>query len=281
MSSLAPQVLLAVLIGALLHASWNALVKSSTDKTLDTALIQVLCSLFALPVCWYVGLPDPQVWPYIGTSLLVHVAYYFALAGAYRHGDLGLAYPLMRGTAPVLVALSSFVVLGEVLTPLAWMGVLGVSAGLLCLGAGGAVLRQKKALAFALSNAVLIAIYTVVDAKGARLSGHVLQYAALLFALDGWPFALLVLWHRKGAVMPYVRGRWRLAACGAGASLASYSIALWAMTVAPVALIAALRETSVLFAALLGAWLLKEPWTRMRVFGTVFILTGVITLRIA
>jgi len=280
-SSLAPQVLLAVLIGALLHASWNALVKSSTDKTLDTALIQVLCSLFALPVCWYVGLPDPQVWPYIGTSLLVHVAYYFALAGAYRHGDLGLAYPLMRGTAPVLVALSSFVVLGEVLTPLAWMGVLGVSAGLLCLGAGGAVLRQKKALAFALSNAVLIAIYTVVDAKGARLSGHVLQYAALLFALDGWPFALLVLWHRKGAVMPYVRGRWRLAACGAGASLASYSIALWAMTVAPVALIAALRETSVLFAALFGAWLLKEPWTRMRVFGTVFILTGVITLRIA
>ena len=281
MSSLAPQVLLAVLIGALLHASWNALVKSSTDKTLDTALIHVLCSLFALPVCWYVGLPDPQVWPYIGTSLLVHVAYYFALAGAYRHGDLSLAYPLMRGTAPVLVALSSFVVLGEVLTPLAWMGVLGVSAGLLCLGAGGAVLRQKNALAFALSNAVLIAIYTVVDAKGARLSGHVLQYAALLFALDGWPFALLVLWHRKGAVMPYVRGRWRLAACGAGASLASYSIALWAMTVAPVALIAALRETSVLFAALLGAWLLKEPWTRIRVFGTVFILMGVITLRIA
>ena len=281
MNSLSPQVLLAVLVGALLHASWNALVKSSTDKSLDTALIHVLCSLYALPVCWYVGLPDPQVWPYIGASLLVHVAYYFALAGAYRHGDLGLAYPLMRGTAPVLVALSSFVVLGEVFTPLAWVGVLGVSAGLLCLGAGGAMLRQKKALAFALSNAVLIAIYTVVDAKGSRLSGHVLQYVALLFALDGWPFALLVLWHRKGAVMPYIRGRWRLAAGGAVASLASYSIALWAMTVAPVALIAALRETSVLFAAILGAWLLKEPWTRMRVFGTAFIVMGVMALRLA
>ena len=281
MNSLSPQVLLAVLVGALLHASWNALVKSSTDKSLDTALIHVLCSLYALPVCWYVGLPDPQVWPYIGASLLVHVAYYFALAGAYRHGDLGLAYPLMRGTAPVLVALSSFVVLGEVFTPLAWVGVLGVSAGLLCLGAGGAMLRQKKALAFALSNAVLIAIYTVVDAKGARLNGHVLQYVALLFALDGWPFALLVLWHRKGAVMPYIRGRWRLAAGGAVASLASYSIALWAMTVAPVALIAALRETSVLFAVILGAWLLKEPWTRMRVFGTAFIVMGVMALRLA
>jgi len=280
-SSLSPQVLLAVLVGALLHASWNALVKSSTDKSLDTALIHVLCSLYALPVCWYVGLPDPQVWPYIGASLLVHVAYYFALAGAYRHGDLGLAYPLMRGTAPVLVALSSFVVLGEVLTPLAWVGVLGVSVGLLCLGAGGAMLRQKKALAFALSNAVLIAIYTVVDAKGARLSGHVLQYVALLFTLDGWPFALLVLWHRKGAAMPYIRGRWRLASGGAVASLASYSIALWAMTVAPVALIAALRETSVLFAAILGAWLLKEPFTRMRVFGTAFIVMGVMALRLA
>ena len=281
MPSLSPQVLLAVLVGALLHASWNALVKSSTDKTLDTALIHVLCSFYAIPLCLYLGLPDPQVWPYIAASLLVHVAYYFALAGAYRHGDLGLAYPLMRGTAPVLVALSSLVLLDEALTPLAWLGVLCVSCGLLLLGAGGAMLAQKKAVVFALCNAVLIAIYTVVDAKGARLSGHVLQYAALLFALDGWPFAFLVLWQRKGAVMPYVRGRWRLAAGGAAASLASYSIALWAMTVAPVALIAALRETSVLFAAILGAWLLKEPWTRPRVLGTLSIVLGVIALRLA
>ena len=212
MPGLSPHVLLAVLVGALLHACWNALVKSSTDKTLDTALIHVLCSFYALPICLYLGLPDPQVWPYIAASLVVHVAYYFALAGAYRHGDLGLAYPLMRGTAPVLVALSSFLVLGEALTPLAWLGVLCVSCGLLLIGSGGAMLAQKKAMVFALCNAVLIAIYTVVDAKGARLSGHVLQYAALLFALDGWPFAILVLWQRKGAVMPYVRVRWRVAA---------------------------------------------------------------------
>jgi len=278
---LSPQVLLAVLVGALLHASWNALVKSSTDKTLDTALIHLLCSFYAVPLCLYLGPPDPQVWPYIAASLVVHVAYYFALAGAYRHGDLGLAYPLMRGTAPVLVALSSFMVLGEALTPLAWVGVLGVSCGLLLLGAGGAMVTQKKAVVFALSNAVLIAIYTVVDAQGARLSGHVLQYAAMLFALDGWPFALLVLWQRKGVVMPYVRVRWRVAAGGAAASLASYSIALWAMTVAPVAMIAALRETSVLFAAVLGAWLLKEPWTRLRVLGTVAIVLGVMALRLA
>ena len=281
MPGLSPQVLLAVLVGALLHASWNVLVKSSTDKILDTALICVLCSLYALPVCLYVGPPDPQVWPFIAASVVVHVAYYFALAGAYRHGDLGLAYPLMRGTAPVLVALSSFLLLDEALSPLAWLGVLCVSCGLLMLGAGAVMLAQKKAVVFALSNAVLIAIYTVVDAKGARLSGQVAQYLAMLFALDAWPFALLVLWQRKGAVLPYVRGRWRLAAGGAAASMASYSIALWAMTVAPVALIAALRETSVLFAAILGAWLLKEPWTRPRVLGTVSIVLGVMALRLA
>jgi multidrug transporter EmrE-like cation transporter len=139
-----PQVLLAVLFGALLHASWNALVKSSTDKTLDTALIHVLCSCYGIPICLYLGLPDPQVWPYIAASLVIHVAYYFALAGAYRHGDLGLAYPLMRGTAPVLVALSSLLLLDEALAPLAWLGVLCVSCGLLLLGAGGAMLAQKK-----------------------------------------------------------------------------------------------------------------------------------------
>jgi len=122
-------VLLLVLFGALLHASWNALVKSSSDKTLDTALIHVLCSLLALPVCLYVGPPPAESWPYILGSLVVHVGYYFALAGAYRHGELGLTYPLMRGTAPMLVALTSFAFIGEDLTPLAWLGVACISGG--------------------------------------------------------------------------------------------------------------------------------------------------------
>ena len=127
---------------------------------------------------------------------------------------------------------------------------------------------------------MLIAIYTVVDAQGARLSGNVAQYVALLFALDGWPFALMVFLHRKGQVWPYVRQRWPVAVGGAVASLGSYAIALWAMTLAPVAMVAALRETSVLFAAILGAWLLKEPWTRLRLLGTGAIVGGVMSLRL-
>ena len=273
-------VLALVLTGALLHASWNALVKSSSDKTLDTALIHVLCSVLALPALLVVGLPPLHVWPYVLASLVIHVGYYFALAGALKHGELGLAYPLMRGTAPLLVAIGSFVFLGEAVRPLGWLGIVMVCAGVLMLGMSAGLLKHRKAVLFALSNAVLIAIYTVVDAQGARLSGHVGQYVALLFVLDGWPFAVLVYLQRKGQVWEYARARWPLATFGALASLGSYSIALWAMTVAPVALVAALRETSVLFAVILGAWLLRERWTRWRVIGASSIVCGVVALRL-
>jgi phosphonate utilization associated putative membrane protein len=273
-------VLALVLTGALLHASWNALVKSSSDKTLDTALIHVLCSLLALPALLVLGLPPLHVWPYVLASLVIHVGYYFALAGALKHGELGLAYPLMRGTAPLLVAVGSVVFLGEAVRPLGWLGIVMVCAGVLMLGMSAGLLKHRKAVLFALSNAVLIAIYTVVDAQGARLSGHVGQYVALLFVLDGWPFAVLVYLQRKGQVWEYARARWPLATFGALASLGSYSIALWAMTVAPVALVAALRETSVLFAVILGAWLLRERWTRWRVIGASTIVCGVVALRL-
>lgn len=273
-------VLALVLTGALLHASWNALVKSSSDKTLDTALIHLLCSVLALPALLVLGLPPLHVWPYVLASLVIHVGYYFALAGALKHGELGLAYPLMRGTAPLLVAIGSFVFLGEAVRPLGWLGIVMVCAGVLMLGMSAGLLKHRKAVLFALSNAVLIAIYTVVDAQGARLSGHVGQYVALLFVLDGWPFAVLVYLQRKGQVWQYARARWPLATFGALASLGSYSIALWAMTVAPVALVAALRETSVLFAVILGAWLLRERWTRWRVIGASTIVCGVVALRL-
>jgi len=272
-------VLLLVLTGALMHASWNALVKSSADKALDTALIHVLCSLLALPVLFIVGLPPVHVWPYVLASLIIHVGYYIALAGALKHGELGLAYPLMRGTAPLLVALGSYLLLDEAISSMGWLGIVMISSGVLMLGMSAGLLQHRKAVFFALSNAVLIALYTVVDARGARESGHVAQYIALLFALDGWPFAALVFMQRKGQVWPYVRGRWLLATAGAMASLSSYAIALWAMTVAPVALVAALRETSVLFAVILGGWLLKERWTRWRIVGAISIVAGVVALR--
>ena len=270
-----------VLFGALLHASWNALVKSSTDKAMDTALIHLLGSVVTLPLILVVGWPVAAAWPYIIASVTIHIAYYIALTGAYKHGDLGLTYPLMRGTAPLLVALSATLTVGEHLTPLAWAGVLGICCGVLVLGLSRHTMDSPRAVGFALSNAVVIAIYTVVDALGARVSGNALQYVAALFVLDGWPFALLVFLRRGPAtVWPYARMRWPLALGGALASFGSYGIALWAMTKAPVATVAALRETSVLFAALLGVWFLKESFTLRRVIGTGVIVAGVMALRV-
>jgi phosphonate utilization associated putative membrane protein len=273
-------VVVAVLFGALLHASWNALVKSSSDKDLDMAVIHLIGSFLAIPLVALVGWPSAEAWPFIATSVTIHIGYYLALTGAYRHGELGLTYPLMRGVAPLLVALSATFTLGETLSPLAWAGVLGISCGVLVLGFNRHALRVPKAIGFALANAVIIAIYTVVDGLGVRASGNALQYVATLFLLDGWPFALLMFATRGNAVGRYARRRWPVATLGACASLGSYGIALWAMTRAPIATVAALRETSVLFAVLLGAWFLKEAFTPRRVLGTCVIVAGVMALRL-
>ena len=281
-------VLLAVLFGALLHAGWNALIKSGRDKQLDTALIHSLGFFVALPILLWTGLPAMASWPYILTSTVIHLGYYVALAGAYRHGDLGLTYPVMRGSAPLLVALGSVAFIGEHLSAVSWIGVAVVCAGVLTLGLSRSSLhtgdeaQRRKALRFAFGNAAIIALYTVVDGIGVRASGDALAYVAALFLFDGIPYLLLVLWQRgdrRGAAIRYMAARWRIAAVGTLASLGSYAIALWAMTSAPVALVAALRETSVLFAAVIGALLLREPFGWQRAAGTAVVVAGVMAVR--
>src|SRR3954469_15036541 len=153
----------AVLFGALLHASWNAMVKSSTDKALDTALIHLIGSFLAVPLLLVTGFPPWATWPYVLCSVVIHIGYYFALTGAYKHGDLGLTYPLMRGLGPVLVALSSAFTVGDRPSTRAWGGVRGVSAAVLMVGLSRHALERPKAVSFALANAVVIAVYTVVD----------------------------------------------------------------------------------------------------------------------
>ena len=276
----------AVLFGALLHASWNALIKSGEDQQLDTALIHVLGCGVGLVMVLIVGLPHAAALPWLAASLLIHVGYYITLVGAYRHGDLGFAYPIMRGTAPLLVAMVSGQLLGEHLPLPVWLGIAGISSGVLLIGLARSVHgsgSRRHAVAFALANAVIIAAYTLVDGLGARASGNALQYVALLFLLDGIPYFLIVMWQRRATrdeAMAYISRRWRVALLGAFASLGSYGIALWAMTKAPVATVAALRETSVLFAALIGVLLLGERFRLQRAVGTGAIIAGVIALRL-
>lgn len=209
----------AVLFGALLHAGWNVLIKSSADKPPDLALLQLLGSLLGCALVAGTG------WPWLLASVAIHVGYYGTLTGAYEHGELGLAYPLMRGTGPVLVALWSALLLGERLSPAGWAGVLRVCGGVLVLGLAAAGLQRPRAVGFTLGNAVIIALYTVVDALVVRAAvqggGSAWQYVAALSALDGWIYTLLVL-RRRGwsAAWPYARARAPLAAIGAAASMA-------------------------------------------------------------
>jgi phosphonate utilization associated putative membrane protein len=283
-------VMAAVLGGAVLHAGWNALVKSSGDKALDTALVHFLGALVALPLLFVVGPPPSVALPFIAVSLLIHVGYYVTLAGAYQHGELSLTYPIMRGFAPLLVALGSSTVLGESPSLLAWVGIVGITLGVALVGLARPeqTLHHRKALAFAFTNAFIIALYTFVDGSGVRstvAAGHsAAAYVMLLFVIDGLPYPLLVYLRRdaagRRAILAYARGRWPLAALGGAASIGSYTIALWAMTRAPVAMIAALRETSVLFAAVLSYWLLNERFGAQRAAGAVVIVAGVVALRL-
>ncbi len=278
-------VVLAVLFGALLHASWNALIKAGADKALDTALVHFMGALVALPLMLWFGLPARAAWPYIGASLVIHIGYYIALVGAYRHGELGLTYPIMRGFAPLLVTMGSSAVIGESPSAAAWAGTLGITLGVTLVGLAhpGEALHHRKALAFAFANAVIIAAYTFVDGLGVRASGDALRYVFTLFVLDGVAYPLIV-WLRRGpegrvAIKAYARRRWGVAAMGGSASIGSYAIALWAMTRAPVVSVAALRETSVLFAAVLATLLLGERFGWQRAVGTAVVVGGVMALR--
>lgn len=268
----------AVLGAALLHAAWNAILKSGRDPLLDTALIALSGTLAALPLLALVSPPDPASWVYLATSVLVHMGYYASLAGAYKAGDLSHGYPIMRGTAPLLVAAASVFWFGEALSVTAWAGVLLICGGVLSLGmAGGGA--SRRVTGWALLNALVIAVYTIVDGAGVRLAGGAERYVVWMFLFMGLPFGLAVLAIRRGEFLRHAARHWGRGLAGAVLSGLSYGIALWAMTRAPVAVVAALRETSVIFAALVGAWFLGEGHLKARVAGAVIVFAGLVALR--
>lgn len=276
------EVSFAVLFAALLHASWNALIKGSADVLLKTAAIVFTAGLVTLPFIFVLPPPAPASWPYLAGSLLTHVLYYYFMVQAYRAGDLSLAYPLMRGTAPLITALLGAALLRELPGPITLLGIVLISAGIFALSYRPLDHRPARAaVGFALANALVIAIYTVIDGTGARLAGNVWSYIVWLFVLDMIPFTLFVLATRRRDFIAFMAAQpWKSLAGGA-ASAGAYAIALWAMTKAPVAMVAALRETSVLFAALIGARMLHERLTPLRWLGVAVVVAGVMALKLA
>lgn len=274
------EVLLLVLLGAALHASWNALVKSGADKLLDTARLVAGGALVSLPALLVLPLPAAASWPFLAASAVIHLAYFALVAEAYRAGDMSLAYPLMRGTPPLIVALLSGVVLGEHLSPAGWLGILLISGGVLALALKRGGKASPAAVGFALMNALVIAAYTLVDGLGARLSGHAVAYTLWVFALSAALFLPYVAWRRPGRVFGHLRAQPGVMAGAGVCTVGSYALALWAMTQAPIALVAALRETSILFAVLIGWLIFGERMTREKAAAALIIVAGVMLTRL-
>jgi drug/metabolite transporter (DMT)-like permease len=272
----------AVLLAALLHASWNAMIKGGGDVLLDTAAIVAGAGLLALPFLFVVPVPAAESWPYIGASVTIHIAYYFLMINAYRSGDLSLVYPLMRGVAPLITGVLGIVTLREMPGALSWLGMLLISAGVVALA-----LRtvhhspSGRAVGFALMNALVIAVYTIVDGTGARLAGDAWAYIVWLFVLDALPFTAYMLARHRAAFVAVLIRRPARGLVGGALSAGAYAISVWAMTKAPVALVASLRETSVLFATLIGARLLHEKLTPRRWAGVIAVALGVVALKAA
>ena len=278
------QVMLIVLLAAFLHASWNAVVKSSRDKFLDIVLVTGGSGLLSAVVLPFLPLPAPASWPYAAASVAVHVGYFALVAAAYRAGDMSFAYPVMRGTAPLLVTIASGPLLGEYLGPGAWGGVLLICAGVLGMtlarsqGPAGASGNAKM---LALANAAVIACYTFVDGMGVRLSGHAVAYTMWVFLITALLLTAWAMLRRRTDLVAHCRSRWHFGAIGGACTLGAYVLALWAMTQAPVALVAALRETSILFATALSAVVLKERFGWTRHAAAAAVVAGAVVLKLS
>lgn len=277
--------MLLVLLGAALHAGWNALVKAGTDKLLDTVAVTLGSAVLVAAALPFLPIPARESWPFIAASVVIHVAYFALVAAAYRAGEMSVAYPLMRGTAPLIVALASGALLGESLGTGGWLGTALICGGVLAFAVprrlGADAPRSGQAIAFALGNAVVIASYTLVDGIGARRSGHPVAYTFWLLLLAAPPLLVSTHLRRPAGIAVALARRWRVAAIGGFCTTASYTLALWAMTRAPIASVAALRETSILFAMLLASFALKERFGWPRHAAAAAIACGAVVLRLA
>lgn len=275
-------VFLAVLCAALLHASWNALVKVSADRLVLLAVLKVTTTVIAVASIPFISIPPVEAWPYIAASVAIHTAYFLFLTISYRFGDLSQVYPVSRGAAPLLVAGFAVVVLGETLELQASIALLLISCGIMSLvfSEKGAI-GQPKAVGAALATGCFIAGYTVADGAGARLTQDALSYILWLNVFNGIPIILIAAALRRGELVPQARQVWKGGALSAIISLAAYWIVLWASTQAPLALVAAVREASIVFALLFGAIFLKEKVNLRKVMSVFVTLTGTALLRVS
>ena len=271
---------IAVLAAAILHASWNAIAKAVPDQRVAAGLLSVAGLLSGAVGAAVLPAPDPGSWPFIAVSSVLQAGYLLLLVRAYRYGEFGQVYPLARGLPPLLVTVFSLAVLGERLTVGQLAGVVVVSLALTALVFAGRRPAPATGLWLAAATGVLITSYTIVDGVGVRQSGHSLSYAAWLFLAHG----LLVLgasWAMYGR--GYVRAAApsaRLGLLGGVLAMTAYATVLWAQTQAPLALVSAVRETSLLFAGVIGTLVFAERFSAIRLVATAAAVAGIVLVRV-
>ena len=271
-----------VLAAAVLHATWNALVKTGGDPFVRLALTNAICAVCVLPALAFVNVPTSEGWLFLLGSVVIHHAYYILLALSYRAGDLSQVYPIARGVAPPMVAAAAFFFADESLSLAGIVAIIVICGGIWSLGfARGNPRREGPAVVFALGSGVAIAGYTVLDGMGGRASGDVFGYITWLFLLDALPFCALVAYLRRGSLGPSLAEHWRAAGAGGVLACAGYAMVIWAMSVTPMAFVSALRETSVIMAALIGTLLLKESFGARRIKAAAAVAVGVLILQIS
>ena len=270
-----------VLGAALMHATWNAIVKVVTDRLVSLTLVNFTHSLIALAFLPFVGRPAPESWPYLIASLVIHQAYYAGLVMQYRFGDLGQVYPLARGASPLIVAAVAWAWAGEALAPGALFAILLITGGTLSLAMiGWGQGSHRQAVSWAMFTALCIAGYSLADGFGGRASGQPLAYIVWLFLLDGLPMVFLLPWRRSRAQLSAsLDQHLRQGLIGGVLSTTAYGIVIWVMSQAPLAMVTALRETSVIAAALIGAYILKEPFGARRILAACTVALGVVALQ--
>ncbi|WP_373505930.1 EamA family transporter [Aestuariivirga sp.] len=276
-------VFLAVLLAAVMHASWNVLVKLKLDRFLSLCLIQTLMGVMGLGMLAVFPWPAAASLPYALASGVLHLGYNLFLARSYRTGDLSQVYPIARGAAPLLTLLATVIIVHEEVSAI---GALGI--GILVAGIWFVSLRGKHSLRldpatlfFALGTSVFVAAYTVVDGLGGRVSGSPSSYAALVFVFDAIFLAGTAFWLRGPGIVRQVAPFWKSGTAGALLSAGAYWIAIWAMSEAPIASVAALRETSILIVMLLSMRYLKETVTWPRLAGAMLIVAGAVLIRMS
>jgi drug/metabolite transporter (DMT)-like permease len=275
-------VFLAVLFAAVMHAGWNAIVKVGLDRFSSILLLSIAQGAMALLLLPFFATPLAESWPWVIGSAILHIGYKLFLIRAYEHGDLSQVYPLARGTAPLIVALVSALFLGEVMTYGKTAAVIAIALGVIVMSRNGYGLDRlpRKALLYAMGTACFTASYTLVDGVGARIADTASGYTLWMFALDATGMTGFALATRGRAALGRLRPAWRSGVVAGGLSLGSYWIAIWAFTLAPLAMVAALRETSVLFAMLIGVCLLGERARLWRWVAGFLIVSGVVLMRL-